>query len=881
VTFKAGTEEYDVAVPTVVGQTNCNGGYCVTLNADGSLSFTTQAGAKDISHIQLWQGGGTDGVDGVDDVAVDDGTPADDGGTTDDTGADDGDDDGGNEKVTICHIPPGNPEAAHTITISVNALDAHLAHGDVEGGCTGEGDDGGDGGDDQGADDGGNEKVTICHVPPGNPENAHTITISVSALDAHLAHGDYEGACAGADDGGDGGDDDGGKKITICHIPPGNPENAQEITISENALPAHLAHGDVVGGCTGEEDGDGGDDGGNEKVTICHIPPGNPENAHEITISVNALPAHLAHGDYEGACVPTPDDGGDDGGDKKITICHIPPGNPENAHEITISESALPAHLAHGDYAGACVPGGDDGDGGDDGNEKITICHIPPGNPENAHEITISVNALPAHLAHGDYEGACVPVADDDGGTPDDVAADDDDGTPDDVAADDQGDGTDDVAADDDDGTPDDVAADDQGDGTDDVAADDGGDDEIAVRNICGAMTALPGGGNGPGFPQINLDPSACAGQEQPVEWQPIVVGAKTCEDWLVYHTNQTGDWEIFRLGLLPGNPAANPNLSQGVGEGVFDLAPARSPDNKYIAFSSNRDGNWEIYIAAADGTMQQRVTRNDISIDLDPVWSPAGDKIIYESTVDGNWELWMVDLATGAKTRLTDHPANDINAFFSPDGTKAVFQSDREGGLWQIYLIDLTTFDITKLSDGTGDDHDPEFSNDGTKIVFRSYRGDPSGLKGAIYVMNLDGSGVTLVSDPAGSATNHAWSPDDSLIAYQSDKNNGYNDIYVYELSSGKTRQLTDHQGLGYDNIQDVAPTWICESTTVVWTSDQEGDNNIYSHDALPIDSASIKTDVDAAQLTTELDNDRDPQNSPLEENASRGGSVPSKYNG
>lgn len=42
----------------------------------------------------------------------------------------------------------------------------------------------------------------------------------------------------------------------------------------------------------------------------------------------------------------------------------------------------------------------------DDG-PKITICHIPPGNPENAHSITISINALPAHLAHGDTQGAC------------------------------------------------------------------------------------------------------------------------------------------------------------------------------------------------------------------------------------------------------------------------------------------------------------------------------------------------------------------------------------------------------------------------------------------------------------------------------------------
>jgi hypothetical protein len=43
---------------------------------------------------------------------------------------------------------------------------------------------------------GGNEgKVTLCHIPPGNPDNAHTINVGASAVDAHLAHGDYMGPC--------------------------------------------------------------------------------------------------------------------------------------------------------------------------------------------------------------------------------------------------------------------------------------------------------------------------------------------------------------------------------------------------------------------------------------------------------------------------------------------------------------------------------------------------------------------------------------------------------------------------------------------------------------------------------------------------------------
>jgi len=42
-----------------------------------------------------------------------------------------------------------------------------------------------------------------------------------------------------------------------------------------------------------------------------------------------------------------------------------------------------------------------------DSQGKVDICHIPPGNPENAHTINVSVNAIPAHLDHGDRLGSC------------------------------------------------------------------------------------------------------------------------------------------------------------------------------------------------------------------------------------------------------------------------------------------------------------------------------------------------------------------------------------------------------------------------------------------------------------------------------------------
>jgi hypothetical protein len=42
-----------------------------------------------------------------------------------------------------------------------------------------------------------------------------------------------------------------------------------------------------------------------------------------------------------------------------------------------------------------------------DSEGKVDICHIPPGNPANAHIINVSWNAVPAHLAHGDQLGQC------------------------------------------------------------------------------------------------------------------------------------------------------------------------------------------------------------------------------------------------------------------------------------------------------------------------------------------------------------------------------------------------------------------------------------------------------------------------------------------
>lgn len=86
---------------------------------------------------------------------------------------------------------------------------------------------------------------TICF-------NGKTMKIKKADWDWYKARGAVKGKCARGDDDDDDGDDDdddSSAKVCICHIPPGNPSNLHTICVGEAAVPAHLAHGDYLGEC--------------------------------------------------------------------------------------------------------------------------------------------------------------------------------------------------------------------------------------------------------------------------------------------------------------------------------------------------------------------------------------------------------------------------------------------------------------------------------------------------------------------------------------------------------------------------------------------------------------------------------------------------------
>lgn len=352
-----------------------------------------------------------------------------------------------------------------------------------------------------------------------------------------------------------------------------------------------------------------------------------------------------------------------------------------------------------------------------------------------------------------------------------------------------------------------------------------------------------------PPTPEPTFTPAEAA-TETPTEpiWEPILIGQPRCESWIVYHTNREGIWQIFRAGDVPDAPDAPLNLSRGHGE-----SPSLSPDRRWVAFVSSRDGNGEVYLAAVDHDDVRRITTTDTS-ERATAWSPSGRYVAYEAYrgVNGDADIYVLDVTTGSESVVVSSPSHDRSPSWSADERTLIFESDRDS-FSQIYAIDLETRAERRLSDGSGVDDQPVVSPDGSWIVFRSLRGGNSNHM--IHIMRADGTQITPISDAQGDTDRAVWSPDSQLIAYQSTLV-GNLDVLVYELSTAQTRILT------LNSTEESAPTWICNTDTVVFTSLVTGNADIFSTTALPIDAPPVDVLQSAQQLTDDLAEDRYPGN-------------------
>jgi TolB protein len=164
----------------------------------------------------------------------------------------------------------------------------------------------------------------------------------------------------------------------------------------------------------------------------------------------------------------------------------------------------------------------------------------------------------------------------------------------------------------------------------------------------------------------------------------------------------------------------------------LFCIAPAfpflsckgsikSSAKDQKIVFTSDRDGNAEIYIMDGDGKNQKRLTY-DNGYDDYASFSPDGGKIVFASGRDGNLEIYIMDSDGKNQKRLTFNDSDDIYPSFSPDDKKIVFCTNRDGN-WEIYEMNIDGTNAQNLTNNIYDDKYPSYSPDGRFMVFASVR--------------------------------------------------------------------------------------------------------------------------------------------------------------
>lgn len=214
-------------------------------------------------------------------------------------------------------------------------------------------------------------------------------------------------------------------------------------------------------------------------------------------------------------------------------------------------------------------------------------------------------------------------------------------------------------------------------------------------------------------------------------------------------------------------------------------------------------------------------------------VINPESDSEIFTMNPDG----------TGIE-QLTSNTANDYNPAFNHDGSKIVFTSQRDNQNEEIYVMDADGTDQTRLTNNTASDNNPAYNHDGSKIVFTSLRSTLGTTD--IFVMDAkdeinnqtgdpgpDSNGdnlIRLTTNNTKSENLPAWSPDGSKIAFTSDRDDNFGEIYVMDPApEGATNQPVR---LTNNTVSDFGPNWSPDGSKIAFTRDVNPDAGVTNNE-------------------------------------------------
>jgi TolB protein len=197
------------------------------------------------------------------------------------------------------------------------------------------------------------------------------------------------------------------------------------------------------------------------------------------------------------------------------------------------------------------------------------------------------------------------------------------------------------------------------------------------------------------------------------------------------------------------------------------DIMPTFSPDGAHLAFSSNRNGYWNLYVMELSTGQIQQIT-DSADYEAAPTWSPDGLWLAYESyspESEGGLDIHIRSIEGGDPIRLTEDPAADHSPAWSSQGRVIAFVSNRSGEP-EIWLADLDKVGEERFTNisrsSVSSEAFPVWSPDGSKLAWAS---DQDGYRG-LYIWDgnpLADSSVKLAY--IGNGDQPAWSPDGQML--------------------------------------------------------------------------------------------------------------------
>jgi TolB protein len=222
----------------------------------------------------------------------------------------------------------------------------------------------------------------------------------------------------------------------------------------------------------------------------------------------------------------------------------------------------------------------------------------------------------------------------------------------------------------------------------------------------------------------------------------------------------------------------------------TFDHSPDCPPRPDYSRGYVWSLAPFEIYTARPDGSDLRRLTRNT-AYDAEATVSPDGSRVVFTSTRDGDIELYTMNPDGSGVRRVTHRLGYDGGAFFSADGKqlvwRAMYPETSADTADYLQLLQQRLVRPTRLelwvahADGSNTrqvthlraaSFAPFFHPDGKRIIFASNQPDPRSRNFDLYLVNLDGTGLERVTTSSEFDAFPMFSPDGKRIVFASNRN-------------------------------------------------------------------------------------------------------------